>query len=64
MGAQDLSQIQDRNTQTNFCENSFYPAIIKNDNEAAAMIYFLCCTKGTNNSIKLKKDGIVEYNTF
>ena len=32
-------------------KNIFYPASIKNDNGAVAMIFFLCDANGTNNSI-------------
>ena len=38
-----------------FVKNNFYPATIKNDNGAVAMIFFLFGANGTNNSARLKK---------
>ena len=64
MGAPYFFQIQDCNTQANLCKNNFYPATIKNDNGSFATRFVLCGANGTNNSIKLKKDDVVEYNNF
>ena len=55
MGAPIFSQIKDLNTRAICVKNNFYPATIKNDNGAVAMIFFLFGANGTNNSARLKK---------
>ena len=44
--------------------NNFYPATIKNDNEAAAMRKFLVRRKWRQQLHQLKKDDIRALNTF
>ena len=44
MAAPDFIKIQDRNTRDNLDKNNFYPATIKNDNEAVSMRKF-CATR-------------------
>ena len=46
-----------------FCEKTFYPESIKNDNGDASISKTLCNTKGVNNSINLKNEGVRAYKT-